>query len=163
MTEPGVTAPAAPGPLALDAASAPLAVQVRRQVWGRRRLVVGASLAPGVLWLLVQAGGGWSPAVTPGWVALLAVVAVVGALTLATYVPARGEVWRDTLGCSPCAVVSGGTVLAAVFLVGQAPHQVGMVLPALAVVLFGLVQRTSSTRDVCVRREEESWSSTRTR
>jgi hypothetical protein len=42
-------------------------------------------------------------------------------------------------------------VLAAVFLVGQAPHQVGMVLPALAVVLFGLVQRTSSTRDACAR------------
>lgn len=151
MTEPVVTAPEAPGPIAPDATSGQFAVRVRRQVWGRRRLVVGAALVPGVFWLLVQAGGGWTPAATPGWVALLAVVAVVGALTLASYVPARGEVWRDTLGCSPCAVVSGGTVLAAAFLVAQAPHQVGMVLPALAVVLFGLVQRTSSTRDACVR------------
>ncbi|QDW61989.1 hypothetical protein [Oerskovia sp. KBS0722] len=131
--------------------AAPLPVQVRRPTWGRRRLVVGALLAPGLLALLVEAGGGWTDGVPPVWLGLLAVVAVVGGLTLASYVPARGESWRDTLGCSPCAVVSGGTVLAAVFLVGQAPHQVGMVLPALAVVLFGLVQRTSSTRDACAR------------
>ncbi|MBD7981525.1 MULTISPECIES: hypothetical protein [Oerskovia] len=155
MTEPLVDAATAPGRhlpgVSADATAGPVAVQVRRQVWGRRRLVVGAALAPGLLWLLVQAGGGWTPAAMPGWVALLAVVAVVGGLTLASYVPARGESWRDTLGCSPCAAVSGGTVLAAAFLVGQAPHQVGMALPALAVVLFGLVQRTSSTRDACVR------------
>ncbi|MBD7952450.1 hypothetical protein [Oerskovia rustica] len=131
--------------------AAPLPVRVRRPTWGRRRLVVGALLAPGLLALLVEADGGWTHHLTPLWLGLLAVVAVVGGLTLASYVPARGESWRDTLGCSPCAVVSGGTVLAAVFLVGQAPHQVGMVLPALAVVLFGLVQRTSSTRDACAR------------
>lgn len=134
---------------------APLPVQVSRvparPAWGRRRLVVAGALAPGVLAVLVQAGGGWTPAVTPVWLGLVAAVSVVGALTLASYVPARGESWRDTLGCSPCAVVSGGTVLAAGFLVSQAPHQVGMVLPALAVVLFGLVQRTSSTRDACAR------------
>ncbi len=126
-------------------------VPARRPLWGRRRLLVAAVLAPVVLALLAQAGGGWTTAATPGWVALLTVVAIVGALTLASYVPARGEAWRDTLGCSPCAAVSGGTVLAAAFLVSQAPHQVGMVLPALAVVLFGLVQRTSSTRDACLR------------
>lgn len=143
---PSVGPPPVPEPTA-----APLPVQVRRPTWGRRRLVVGALLAPGLLALLVEAGGGWTDGVPPVWLGLLAVVAVVGGLTLASYVPARGESWRDTLGCSPCAVVSGGTVLAAVFLVGQAPHQVGMVLPALAVVLFGLVQRTSSTRDACAR------------
>lgn len=131
--------------------AAPLPVQLRRPAWGRRRLVVGALLAPGLLALLVAAGGGWAHGIPPLWVGLLAAVAVVGGLTLASYVPARGESWRDTLGCSPCAVVSGGTVLAAVFLVGQAPHQVGMALPALAVVLFGLAQRTSSTRDACAR------------
>ncbi|MBE7701617.1 hypothetical protein H9623_15095 [Oerskovia sp. Sa1BUA8] len=132
----------------------PLPVRTRRPAratWGRRRLVVGAVLVPGLLALLVQAGGGWTAAVTPAWLGLVVAVAVTGALTLASYVPASGETWRDTLGCSPCAVVSGGTVLAAAFLLGQAPHQVGMVLPALAVVLFGLVQRTSSTRDVCMR------------
>ncbi|MFF3065306.1 hypothetical protein ACFVQ3_12165 [Oerskovia sp. NPDC057915] len=149
-----------------DRVRPPLPVQVRRPAWGtwgRRRLVVVALLAPGLLALLVEAGGGWTHDVAPLWLVLLVVVAVVGGLTLASYVPARGEPWRDTLGCSPCAVVSGGTVLAAVLLVSQAPHQVGMVLPALAVVLFGLVQRTSSTRDACARGEEESWSSTRTR
>ena len=122
-----------------------------RTVQGRRRLLVGAVLAPALLALLVQAGGGWKAAVTPGWLALVAAVATTGALTLASYVPLQGETWRDTLGCSPCAVVSGGTVLAAAFLMSQAPHQAAMVLPALAVVLFGLVQRTSSTRQVCVR------------
>ena len=134
-----------------DAVLDALPVQVRRPAWGRRRLVVAAAVVPGLLVLLVEAGGGWTSGVAPLWLGLLAAVAVVGGLTLASYVPARGESWRDTLGCSPCAVVSGGTVLAAVFLVGQAPHQAGMVLPALAVVLFGLVQRTSSTRDACVR------------
>jgi hypothetical protein len=135
-------------------APAPLPVQAPRPDpprWGARRLVVAAVLGPALLALLAQAGGGWTAAVTPLWLGLLAAIAVVGALTLATYVPSRGQSWRDTLGCSPCAVVSGGTVLAAAFLVGQAPHQVGMALPALAVVLFGLVQRTSSTRDVCAR------------
>lgn len=143
---PSVAPPPVPGPTA-----APLPVQVRRPAWGRRRLVVGALLAPGLLALLVEVGGGLARGIPPLWLGLLAVVSVVGGLTLASYVPARGESWRDTLGCSPCAVVSGGTVLAAVFLIGQAPHQVGMVLPALAVVLFGLVQRTSSTRDACAR------------
>jgi hypothetical protein len=132
----------------------PLPVQApraARRLGGVRRVVATLILAPALLALLTQAGGGWTDAATPLWLGLLGATAVVGALTLATYVPSRGESWRDTLGCSPCAVVSGGTVLAAAFLVGQAPHQVGMALPALAVVLFGLVQRTSSTRDVCAR------------
>ena len=60
----------------------PLPVRTRRPAratWGRRRLVVGAVLVPGLLALLVQAGGGWTAAVTPAWLGLVVAVAVTGA------------------------------------------------------------------------------------
>ena len=113
--------------------------------WPRRRIGAAGILAPVLFGLLVQAGGGWSPAGSLGWLALVAVAAVLGAVTLASYVPIRGMSWRDTLGCSPCAVVSGGTTVAAAFLLGASPHQISTALPAVAVALFGLVQRTGAT------------------
>ena len=67
-------------------------VPTQQAMWGRRRLAAATVLAPVLFGLLVRSGGGWTPQ------------------------PTRGMSWRDTLGCSPCAVV-----------------------------LFGLVQRTGST------------------
>ena len=110
---------------------------------GWRRLGATIVLAPVLFGLLVQTGGGWADA-SPSWLVPVAVTAVLGALTLASYVPTPGMSWRDTLGCSPCAIVSAGTTVAAAFMLGLAPHQISTALPAVAVVLFGLVQRTSS-------------------
>ena len=134
----GTTTPAPPG-LAVSA------VRPAATTWGRRRLLAALALAPVVFAFLVQSGGGWTPAATTGWLALVVVAAVIGALTLASYVPARGQTWRDTLGCSPCAAVSGGTVIAAAFLLSAAPHEISTALPAVVVAIFGLVQRTQST------------------
>lgn len=131
----------APAGSALSAVPVP----AQHAMWGRRRLVAAAVLAPVLFGLLVQSGGGWTPQPSPAWLALVAVAAVIGSLTLASYVPTRGTSWRDSLGCSPCAVVSGGTTIAAAFLLGAGPHLISTALPAVAVVLFGLVQRTGST------------------
>ena len=136
----GTTTPAPPG-LAVSAPR-PLAGPT---IWGRRRLLAAVALAPVTFGLLVQSGGGWTSAATVGWLVLVAVAAVIGALTLASYVPVPGQTWRDTLGCSPCAAVSGGTVIAAAFLLSAAPHQISTALPAIAVATFGLVQRTQPT------------------
>ena len=118
-------------------------VPAPRTAWGGRRLGAAVVLAPTLFAFLVPAGGGWANASLP-WLALVAATATLGALTLASYVPAAGMSWRDTLGCSPCAIVSGGTTVAAAFMLGLAPHQISTALPAVAVALFGLVQRTSS-------------------
>ena len=122
-----------------------LPVRAGRPTWGRRRLLAATALLPAALALLVTSGGGWTAAATPVWLVLLAVAAAVSALTLASYVPDRGQAWQDTLGCSPCAALSGGTVLAAAFLLSTAPHQVATALPAVAIVLFGLVQRSGQS------------------
>lgn len=146
--EPGSTTTvwtsAAADPAAGPALSA-VPVPTQHAIWGRRRLAAATVLAPVLFGLLVRSGGGWTPQPSPAWLALVGAAAAIGALTLASYVPTRGMSWRDTLGCSPCAVVSGGTTIAAAFLLGAGPHQISTALPAVAVVLFGLVQRTGST------------------
>ena len=68
------------------------------------------------------------------WAAGIA-VAVLGATTLASYVPASG--WRPDLGCTPCAVVSGLSAPLAV-VVMTAGGGAGI---AAAIAAAGLVQR----------------------
>lgn len=69
------------------------------------------------------------------------------AAALATYVPLRG--WRPDLGCWPCAAMPAMTVLAAVWFLGTAPHQLSMAVLARTVVALGLVQRLTGAAAAC--------------
>ena len=110
--------------------------------WPRRRWVAAVVAVPLVLLAFLRAAapsGGVGAAATPLWTTLVGLAAVAGSLALASYLPARG--WRPELGCSPCAAVSGLTLVGAlVVLNGYGPDVSG---PLLAVLLttFGLVQR----------------------
>lgn len=129
-------------------------VLVRRPARGQeaggvpRRLVAGVLTAPALFLLLLGAGGGWAPT-EPVWTAVVAAAALVGAITLASYVPLRGEGLRTTLGCSPCAAASALTVLGAAFVLGSGPHQASMAVVALGLVAFGLYQRRTGTGTSC--------------
>ena len=106
--------------------------------WSRRRWVAATVALPLVLLVLLRAAAPTSGA-TSLWMTLVGLAAAAGSLTLASYLPARG--WRPDLGCSPCAAVSGLTLVGAlVVLDGYGPDVSG---PLLAVLLttFGLVQR----------------------
>jgi hypothetical protein len=113
--------------------------------WPRRRTAATAVLAPVLFVALVTTGGGLMLTVAPLWTALVALTALVSAATLATYLPLPDQGWRPDLGCSPCAAMSAGSVLAAAWLLGSAPLQPAMAAVALAAATFGLVQRLTGT------------------
>jgi len=106
----------------------------------RKRMAVGL-IAPVLFVLMVATSGGWAPATSPGWTALVAGVAFACATTLATYLPRPGIGLRPDLGCTPCAAVAAVTVLASFGLLSSAPHDVSTAVLALGVSAFGLVQR----------------------
>lgn len=111
--------------------------------WPRRRWVAALVAAPFLLLAYLRAAalpsGATAPATTPLWVALVGLAVVAGSLALASYLPARG--WRPDPGCSPCAAVSGLTLVGAlVVLNGYGPDVSGPLLAAL-LTTFGLVQR----------------------
>ncbi len=115
----------------------------------RRRAVATAALTLPVGALLVAAGGGWDPLGAPGWTAVVLVAAVVGASTLATFVPRRGETWRTAAGCGPCAAVGALTVLLAAWLAETTPHGLAAAVAALGAVVVGRVHRHASARAAC--------------
>ena len=98
---------------------------------------------------MADAGGGWAPATQPAWSGLVALTALLGAATLATYVPAASSSWRADLRCAPCAAMSGLSVLAAVWLLALGPHDAWMAAVATLAVTAGLVQRLASVDDAC--------------
>ncbi len=113
-----------------------------------RRLLVGVVVAPSIVLLTVPAAGGWSGA--PGaWIAVVALMAVLGAATLATYVPAPGQRFRDAVGCSPCAAMSALAIGAAVLLVTMRPHDVAMAVLGLAVAGVALGRRRLDAAETC--------------
>src|SRR5674476_1607206 len=77
----------------------------------RKRMAVGL-IAPVLFVLMVATSGGWAPATSPGWTALVAGVAFACPTTLATYLQRPGIGLRPDLGCTPCAAVAAVTVLA---------------------------------------------------
>jgi len=109
----------------------------------RKRMAVGL-IAPVLFVLMVATSGGWAPATSPGWTALVAGVALASATTLATYLPRAGTGLKPDLGCTPCAAVAAVTVLASFGLVSSAPHDVSTAVLALGVSAFGLVQRLNN-------------------
>ena len=115
--------------------------------WPRRRLAAAAVGLPLLLLAFWRVAAPASAATAP-WVLLLGPAAAAGSLTLASYLPSRG--WRPDLGCSPCAAVSGLTLVGAlVVLDGYGPDLSGPLL-ALVLTTFGLVQRLRQ-EPTCVR------------
>lgn len=115
-----------------------------RAGWPARRLVTVAGAAPLVLALLVATSGGWGPAASPGWIALVSLTALAAATTVATYLPLPGTGLRLDVGCMPCAVVAPLSVVVSVGLVGSAAHDVPSAMLALGVAAFGLRQRLTN-------------------
>ena len=117
---------------------------VRSDTWPLRRLVVVAALSPVLFALLVSAAGGWAPGLAPGWTALVALVALGGAATLASYLPRPGFGRRPDVGCTPCAAVAALSVLGAAGVLSTAPHDLSTAALALVITGFGLTQRLTS-------------------
>lgn len=76
------------------------------------------------------------------WVAPAAIVcAVVAAVVLASYVPQPGSGRRLEVGCSPCAVMGGATIVGSLLMRSTAPSDPGIAVVAVMMLGFGLVQR----------------------
>ena len=112
--------------------------------WPLRRLVAVAVLSPLLFVLLIASVGGWAPAASLGWAAIVAVMALAAAATIATYLPRPGAGRRLELGCTPCAAVAALSVLGAAVVLGTSPYNVSTAVLALVVVGFGLTQRLTS-------------------
>lgn len=107
--------------------------------WPRRRIVVGLVTSPVIGVGLATVGGGLpGPA---GWTALVAVAALLGGATLASYVPVPGAGRRLDIGCTPCAVVAALTLVGAAGILGGSPHAASSAALAVGLVAFGLLQR----------------------
>lgn len=108
-----------------------------------RQVAVTLAVAPLLLWVLTLAGGGIA---SGPWTALVALTAVLGAATVASYVPAPGTGWAPAWGCSSCAVIAAVTVPASALILGSAPGQTPTASLALMVAAFGLAQRLRDPR-----------------
>lgn len=122
--------------------------------WPRRRLLIATALVPVVgAWLLLVSTVPLDGAPLD-WLTLLALPSLLGALVLASYVPASGR--RVEIGCSPCAVMAGLTLVGASLVVNAYPAQAVGPLLAAAITLYGLVQRLGDTQTCRVPGREPS-------
>jgi len=112
--------------------------------WPLRRRMAVVVIAPALFALMVAASGGWALTTSAGWTALVALVALICATTLATYLPSPGAGLRLDLGCTPCAAVAAVSVLASFGVLSSAPHDVSTAVLALGISAFGLVQRLNN-------------------
>ncbi len=109
--------------------------------WPRRRWVTAAVALPG-LTLAFGFAGHRAGVALPAWTWPVAVgLAVVGALIVASYVPAPGTGVRLEVGCTPCAVVAAGAVVMALIFRSGAPADPARALLGAAVLALGLHQR----------------------
>jgi hypothetical protein len=106
--------------------------------WPGRRWLTATLAAPAVGLLLLSASGTAGGA-TGAFYALTAVAAVLGGLIVASYVPVVGR--GIDVGCSPCAVMAGVTVIGATVAMNTYETSLLGPLVAAAVMLFGLTQR----------------------
>lgn len=109
--------------------------------WPARRRVVTALLLPlvGAWFLLVGRSSGAAPGV--GWYVVVGLATVLGAAVLASYVPVAGR--GLDLGCTPCATLAALTLVGATMALRNYGTDIAGPLVAAALLLFGLVQRTS--------------------
>jgi hypothetical protein len=106
----------------------------------RRRVGVAAVLAP-LAWLgLTSAGGGLTNAPL-AWLVLVGVASVLGAASLATYVPGPGSGRAPVWGCGPCAVVAITSLPFAAVMLNANPWQISTAGMAALVTGLGLFQR----------------------
>ncbi|WP_225752773.1 hypothetical protein [Actinotalea sp. Marseille-Q4924] len=112
-----------------------------------RRLLAGLGLAPLLFVIYLGLGGG--PGAGPAWIAVVGVVAVAGAAVLSDVVPRAGQTVRDAVGCGPCAAMPALTTVGAGLLVASVPGSTSMALAALAIVVFGVVQRRTAPVVAC--------------
>lgn len=98
-------------PVMTDAAASEPIVARSATQWSRRRLTWVAVAGP-LLAAVVVVRGTSALTFDPMWLALGVVSAILSAVSLATYVPQRGQGLRIDLGCGPCAIV--GLVLVSV-------------------------------------------------
>ncbi|MBC7290631.1 MAG: hypothetical protein H5T83_04740 [Actinotalea sp.] len=110
-------------------------------------MVAGAVAAPVLLLVYVTLGGGVGGGAA--WLAAVGLVAAAGAVVLADFVPRAGQSVRDAVGCAPCAAMPAMTTVGAGLLIASSPGSASMALAALAIVVFGLVQRRSSPVVAC--------------
>ena len=114
--------------------------------WPRRRWAVAVVLLPALAVLFAGATPTLPAAsAVPWWLGLVA-AASVGAVVLASYLPAAG--WRPDLGCTPCAAMSGLTIFAATFAFATFGAEISAPLLATVATGFGLVQRLTRP-EVC--------------
>lgn len=112
--------------------------------WPLRRRMTIVVLAPMLLALMVAVSGGWALATSPGWTAVVVLIALSCATTLATYLPHPGTGLRVDVGCTPCAALAAVSVLGALIVLSSAPHEVSTAFLALGISAFGLVQRLNN-------------------
>lgn len=117
-------------------------VGLARSMWPVRRRVALGLLFPLVTAWFVVVGRAAGP-VPPGvvWYATALVAGLLGAAVLAGYVPVAGR--GLDLGCTPCAMFSGLTLLGATTAMHTYGAGVTGPLVATAVLLFGLAQRVN--------------------
>lgn len=110
---------------------------------------MGAGAAALLLLAYLAVGGGSGSAPGHAWYVVVGAAALVGGAVLADFVPRTGQSLRDAVGCAPCAAMPALTVVGAGLLLASAPGSASMALAALAIVVFGLVQRRTSPVVAC--------------
>jgi peptidoglycan/LPS O-acetylase OafA/YrhL len=138
--DPDLLGTSAPKPVDLTAhaALAPIAAGAGR--WPVRRRVAAAALAA-LLAVVVAVTSGWDVGRAPLWSALTLATIVLAALTLATYLPARGQGWRPDLGCGSCALVAGFAAGAGTWLAVSSAFDGGTASLGLALAGAALAKR----------------------
>jgi hypothetical protein len=117
-------------------------IRTALQTWTpRRRLALVALLPLVVAWFVVVGRSSSAAPPAVGWYAGAAVAAVLGAAVLASYVPLAGR--RPDLGCTPCGMLAALTLVVATMALRSYGSELAGPLVAIAVLLFGLVQRMS--------------------
>ena len=104
------------------------------------RLLIAAALTPLLFFAYRDAIDGPAPT-SFGWTAVLILVAAVGSLAVATYVPQR----EASAGGSPCGAIAGVWVLFAGMALNAPPDPLNAVF-ALMAVSFALLQRLRGAR-----------------
>lgn len=112
----------------------------RRGRWRGRRLVAAVILALAAL-VAVGLGTGWPRADAPVWSVVVAGVAVVAGLTLATFVAERGAGRLVEVGCGSCAVVAAVAPVLVVWWVATSPVDLWSAVLALGVTGAALGKR----------------------
>jgi hypothetical protein len=109
--------------------------------------VTSAGLTLPLIGVYGSAGASWAL----WWTVPAAVLcAVIAAVVLASYVPKPGSGRRLEVGCSPCAVMGGATIVGSLLMRSTAPLDPGIAVVAVMMLLFGLVQRLKDTASCAV-------------